>query len=167
MCQLDSFQLFISTIASLVAACTGLYLCWSRDGLPNIIARTNDFASKAWNSDFVTRQVRFDQQPDSLRWVVYEVRIAKSRHKWIAVPGEGERDHGNFLGWPLGGAWTDRIRYDPPVSEGFFLLHPDAPPPSTLFFLVRLRSHSRFRTKQWVNVPSTPTAVRVFRTAIF
>ena len=44
-----------------------------------------------------------------------------------AVPGEEGRnpEGGVVIGYFLGGDWTDRIRYEPPVSKGFVLLPPD------------------------------------------
>ena len=86
------------------------------------------------------------------------MRIAKSRHKWLAVQGKAKTKTTSLTEGPLGyapsGDWTDRIRYDPPVQWGTVLLHPDAPEHPKLLFRVRLRSD--FRTKRKVKVLSVP-----------
>ncbi len=114
----------------------------------------SDNTSEAHNPHLVRRYLSFHMPRDSSswsKWVIDEVRIAKSRHKWIAVPGEDKRNNfGEFEGYALGGAWTDRIRYDPPVDDELFLLHPDAP--KNLIFKFRIRLRSRLRTKRKVDV---------------
>ena len=157
--NLNAFVPLLSGIGTVVAACTGLLIYRSRERSPDIIAKTQqlDLVIKSPSPELVSRTVGFRLLPDPSRWLVYEVRLAKSRHKWLAVPGEEGRnpEGGVVLGYFPGGDWTDRIRYEPPVSTGGVLLHPDAPPYPNLFFLVRLRSHSHFRTKRWVKVSST------------
>ena len=155
--NLDAFLLLISAIGSVVAACTGLLIYRSQERSPDILAKTQqlDLVIKSPSPELVSRTVGFHLPPDSSRWLVYEVRIAKSRHNWLAVPGEKGRnpEGGVVLGYFPDGDWTDRIRYEPPVSTGGVLLHPAAPPYPNLLCLVRLRSH--FRTKRWVKVSST------------
>ena len=158
--NLDSVLRLMTAIGSLVAAGASLLLLYrSRERAPDIIARTQnlELAIKSTSPELVSRTVGFHLPPDPARWLVYEVRLAKSRHNWLAVPGEEGRNHegGVVLGYFRCGDWTDRIRYEPPVSKGLVLLHPDAPPYPTLFFRVRLRSHSYFRTKRRVKVLST------------
>ena len=129
----------------------------ARDELPEIACWVTDDTSIADHPHFFRYYLHFRMplDPSPSKWVVDKVRIAKSRHKWIAVAGEDERDdHGNFLGWPLGGAWTDRIRYDPPVDDKLFLLHPDAP--ENLSFKFRIRLRSRLRKKRTVDVLPMP-----------
>ncbi len=110
--NLDSVLLFITAIGSLVAASVSLLVYRARKGSPDIIAtcRTWGELSQAPDAELVTRTVAFHQPPEHqatwpTRWMVYEVRIAKSRHKWIAVPGEDKRNNfGEFEGYALGGA---------------------------------------------------------------
>ena len=132
-----------------------------RDELPRIPIWVSDHTSEAHNPYLFRRCLHFQMPLDSSpsKWVTDEVRIAKSRHKWIAVPGEAERNNfGEFEGYALGGDWTDRIRYDPPVDDEIFLLHPDAPAPKDLSFKFRIRLRSRLRTKRKVDViPITPS----------
>ena len=134
----------------------------ARDELPKIAAVVDD-TSEAHNPHLVRRSLSFRMPDDSSpwsKWVIDEVRIAKSRHKWLAVPGEAERNNfGKFEGYALGGAWTDRIRYDPPVADELFLLHPDAP--KNLRFKFRIRLRSRLRTKRKVDV--IPTVMTIDR----
>ena len=138
----------------------------ARDELPEISARLSGHTSEAHNSHsqdhnphLFRRHLHFRMPLDSSpsKWETDEVRIAKSRHEWIAVPGEGEwNDFGEFEGYALGGDWTDRLRYDPPVDDEIFLLHPDAP--ENLRFKFRIRLRSRLRTKRKVDViPSPPS----------
>ena len=162
--NLEAVLLFITAIGSLVAASVGLLVYRAQKGSPDILAEYRTWGtSQAPDAEFVTRTVKFhqpaDQPADPLdtrpaRWLVYEVRIAKSRHKWLAVPGKAKRTSltEGHLGYAPGGDWTDRIRYDPPVQWGTVLLHPDAPEHPKLLFRVRLRSD--FRTKRKVKVLS-------------
>ena len=170
---LDNWHPFLTVGLGIATAWLALLQFWARDELPEIARWVTDDTSKADNPHFFRYYLHFrmpldpspsplDPSPSPLdsspsKWVIDKVRIAKSCHKWIAVPGEGKRDdHGNFLGCPLGGAWTDRIRYDPPVDDELFLLHPDAP--KNLRFKFRIRLRSRLRKKRTVDVslPSTP-----------
>ena len=156
--NLDSVLLSITAIASLVAARVSLLVYQAQKGLPDIIAtyRTREKLSQAPDAELVTRTVDFHQPTRPARWLVYEARIAKSRHKWLAVPGEHKQKRIasclEIIGYALGGDWTDRIRYDPPVTAGRVLLHPDAPEHPKLLFRARLRSD--FRTKRKVEVHS-------------
>lgn len=151
--DLPSFVPFITAIgAFLTAVFTGL-LYWGRHGLPEIVAWAHEADHKDHTSDVVGRYVEFRLPTDTSRsnWLVDEVRIAKPRHKWIAVADEAKRnDFGEFIGHSLGGDWTDRIRYCPPVDSETFLLHPDAPKHLRFSFRVRLRH--RFRVKRKVDV---------------
>ena len=160
--NLDSVLLFITAIGSLVAASVSLLVYRAQKGSPDIIASTRETFSQAPDAELVTHMVAFHQPPDQVatwptkpvRWLVYEVRIAKSRHKWLAVQGEEKRNatRTEILGYALGSDWTDCIRYDPPVGGGCVLLHTDAPKHPKLLFRVRLRSD--FRTKRKVKVLS-------------
>ncbi len=149
---MDSLLLLISAIGGAIAAGTGLLLYWSRHGLPNISATALEHTPKAHDSDLVTREVRFRQPTDTSKWLVYEVHISKPRHKWISVLGDPVwNDFGEFTGYHPGD-WADRIRYDPPVADGSFLLHPDAPEHMKFSFRTCLRSRSRIKRKADVYV---------------
>ena len=121
-------------------------------------------ASKAGNSDWVARRVEFylPAKPPRSKWLIDEIRIAKSRYNWLTVPGEGMLIRDKLSEYPKesivyspGGDWTNRIRYDTPVESGNFLLHPDAPKKLTFLFRVCLRY--RPRVKRWVDViPDDP-----------
>ena len=128
--NLEAFLLSITAIASLVAASVSVLVYRAQKGSPDIIAtcRTWGESSQAPDAELVTRTVDFHQPPEHqatwptrpARWMVYEVRIAESRHKWIAVPGKAKRNAPRLeiLGYALDGDWTDRIRYDSPVGGG-------------------------------------------------
>ena len=141
--------------ALLTAVFTGL-LYRGRHEPPAIVTHVRRSNSKAGNSDLEGRYISFYMPPESeqskqSKWLIEEVRIAKHRCKWIAVAGEGQRnDFGEFIGYPLGGDWTNRIRYDPPVYREKLRLHPDAPKHLRFSFRVCLRY--RFRVKRWVHV---------------
>ena len=149
--NLNLVLLSITAIASLVAASVSVLVYRAQKGSPDILAEYGTWrTSQAPDAELVTRTVTFDQPADPLdtrpaRWLVYEVRIAKSRHKWLAVQGKAKTTSGD---------WTDRIRYDPPVQWETVLLHPDAPEHPKLLFRVCLRSD--FRTKRKVKVLSVP-----------
>ena len=89
------------------------------------------------NSDSEALQVNFHLPTDSSKWLVYEVRTDSRQSRWIAKL-QNDRRHG---------PWTNRIPYDPPVSRGSFLLHPDAPKQPSLSFHARLRSDVRIKRK--------------------
>lgn len=144
----------ITAVGVLVTALfTGL-LYRGRHGLPeNIVAQDDRSSSKTSNSDLVHRSVNFylPTKPSLSNWLIDEIRMAGPRHKWIARAGEGQwNESGGFTGYYLGGDWTDRIRYDPPIRSGVFLIHPDAPKHLRFSFRVRLRY--RLRVKRKVDV---------------
>lgn len=152
---MELFLLIISAIGSVIAAITGLLLYWARKGSPDIIATTQELPPQTQDTDLVTRTVRFDQPTEPARWLVYEICIAGACHRWLARPGYTEySESGVSLGYQRVGDWTDRIQYEPPVSQEVVLLHPAAPKHPKLLFRVRLRSD--FRTKRRVKVLSTP-----------
>ena len=145
--------LLISAIGGVVAAYASLLNYFSRNELPDIVARANGAASKAHNSDLTDRTIFFHlpTEPSPSKWMIDEVRIAKSRHKWLALPGEQENDaSGRFLGYHRSGDWMSKVRYDPPIGLGSLLLHPDAPKHLRFRFRVRLRT--RFRIRRRVDV---------------
>ena len=153
--NLNLVLLSITAIASLVAASVSVLVYRAQKGSPDIIAEYRTWGtSQAPDAELVTRTVAFHQQTRPAGWLVSEVRIAKSRHKWLAVQGEEKRNAKGteILGHALGGDWTDRVRYDPPVRAGRVLLHPDAPKHPKLLFRVHLLSD--FRTKRKVEVLS-------------
>lgn len=152
--NLPSFVPFITAIGALLTAVfTGL-LYRGRHELPGITSQVVDYNSyKADNyPDLVGRFVSFYLPTGpARRWLIDEIRITKSHHKWIARAEEGQwQQINNFIGYPLSGDWTDRIKYDPPIKSGDFLLHPDAPKHLRFSFRVCLRY--RFRVKRWVDV---------------
>ena len=115
-----------------------------RHELPEIVAQVIGYEYS------VGHYIRFYQpkEPSPSKWLIDEIRIVDPPHKWIARAGEGQwNDFGEFIGYSLGGDWTNRIRYDPPVDSGEFLPHPDAPKHLCLSFRVRLRSRLRFKRK--------------------
>ncbi len=126
--NLNSVLLFITAIGSLVAASVSLLVYRAQKGSPDIIASTRETFSQAPDAELVTHMVAFHQPPDQVatwptkpvRWLFYEVRIAKSRYKWLAVQGKEKRNatRTEILGYALGSDWTDCIRYDPPVGGG-------------------------------------------------
>ena len=146
----------ITAVGVIATALFTLLLYLERHKLPDIDTYVRRSSSKADNSDLEDRYVVFHLRPESeqskqSKWLIEEVRIAKYRCKWIAVAGEGQRNNfGEFIGYPLGGDWTNRIRYDPPVYKGSLRLHPDTPRHLRFSFRVCLRY--RFRVKRWVHV---------------
>ncbi len=123
----------------------GLVRFRERHGQPDIRAQTFGRPKKSAspNSDSEALQVNFHQPTDSSKWLVYEVRTDSRQSRWIAVL-QGDRREGS---------WTNRIRYDPPVNRGSFLLHPDVSKQPRLSFHACLKSHVRIKRK--VNIIPT------------
>lgn len=153
-------MLLISALgAFLTALFTGL-LFWTRHELPDIVAKIRRAKSGSGEPDLVTRYAEFNLEFDMGRatyeqqrskWVVDEICIVGSPHKWLALAGPPRLgDKGQMHGYRLGGAWTDTIRYYPPVPRAVFLIHPAAPAPLILSFRVRLRF--RLSVKRRVDV---------------
>ena len=161
-----NWHTFLTVGLAIATVLLGYFNLRARVELPEIAAWVSGNTSEAHNSHpeahnphLFRRYLHFRMPLDSSpsKWVIDKVRIAKSRYKWIAVPGEAEMNNfGEFEGYALGSDWTDRIRYDPPVDDELFLLHPDAP--KNLRFKFRIHLRSRLRTKRKVDViPSTPS----------
>ena len=179
MGQYEIILLLISAFGAILTALfTGL-LSWERHELPALgiesgtrtpspKAGSSDWKvvkpdSKAGSSDWVGRRVDFylPGKPEQSKWLIDEIRIAKPRQKFIAEPGEsmmvakkvGKDIHEHVVYSP-GSDWTNRIRYDPPVTSGMFLVHSDAPEYPRFSFHIRLRYRSRIKRKMDVTLPA-------------
>ena len=175
--QYEVILLLISAFGVILTALfTGL-ISWERHELPalgieageirpNSKAGSSDWQvvkpnSKAGSSDWVGRRVDFylPGKPAQSKWLIDEIRVTKPRRKLIAEPGEammvadklGKDIHGRMVYSP-GSDWTNRIRYDPPVTAGKFLIHPDAPEHPRFSFRIRLRYRSRIKRKMDVTL---------------
>ena len=101
------------------------------------------------------REVCFKQPDDPSVWLVCDVSISRNRYKWLSKLGDPVRnDFGEFIGYYRNGNWTNRIKYDPPVSNMSFLLHTDAPDYLWLSFRTILMAHPRIKRR--VRVLVTP-----------
>ena len=163
---MEHYLLLISAIGSCIAALTGLLILRSRYGLPRIQAhvlpriqvgtREDDpDRSKDTDQEVHRREVCFKQPDDPSVWLVCDVSISRNRYKWLSKLGDPVRnDFGEFIGYYRNGNWTNRIKYDPPVSNMSFLLHTDAPDYLWLSFRTILMAHPRIKRR--VRVLVTP-----------
>ena len=118
----------------------------TREKSPDIIVETQKPTKSG------TRIVRFHMTTN--KWMIYEVRSAKSYDNWMAVPGKTVRDDkGAVIAHHPSGPWRDRIQCNQLVPGDTVLLHPDAPEYPALLFRVHLRSRPSTRRK--VKVVST------------
>lgn len=144
----ETFLLATAAVSGTIAALAGLLNLRTRYELPIISARRIEYASDSRNSSIQHREVTFEQPARPSLWLVHEVSIPKCHHRWLAKVGDDVRnDYGESVGFRLSGDWINRIRFTPPVNNGHFLLHPDAPPNLRFSFKVVLRSRPNIKRR--------------------
>ena len=118
----------IAAVGSVVAAVTTLLSRRERFELPVILVRVIEYHSQSHDAELMSRIVAVEQPTKPPVWLVYEVRLKKGRHKWLAQIGDGvPDDYGQLVAYRRKSNWTHSIIVDPPASHGKFLLHPTAP----------------------------------------
>ena len=145
MIPLESILLVFTAITSCIAAVTGILKLRRNIELPAIAART---INRPENSELESREIQFEQLTNPSVWIVNEVRTSTFGRRWLCKIGEPVRNSiGMFIGYKLESEWVSRLTFDPPVQDGGFLLHPEAPEKLTLSFTVALRGRPRVRRR--------------------
>lgn len=130
-----------------MAAITGLLNLRKRYKLPNIRVKQIDNDPPDRDPGVHRRVIRFEHASGSPEWLISEVWISRTFHRWLSLPGEPERnDYGEFEGY-RGANWTRRIKYISPVEDGILLLHPEAPAHLQLSLSVVLSANYRVRRR--------------------
>ena len=80
------------------------------------------------------------------KWLVRKVYIRDMRGPCLSGPGEEVRG-GEVLGYHPRTPWQRSFVFDPPVSDGVVLLHPDVPTHFSLSLSVSLRTQPRVRRR--------------------
>ena len=115
--------------------------------LPVLLARVIGNDSKPHDTGLLSRRVVLEQPTEPPVWLVYQVKLNKSRDKCLAEIGEGVRDeYGEFLGYRRQSDWTNSIMVNPPAGHIEFLLHPNAS--ASLCFSVGLVLRGKPSTKR-------------------
>ena len=141
----DRVLLLIAAVSSLVAMATGLLKLRKQVEEPVIVAKTLNLSQ---SPELLNRMVEFKQLSDASAWVVDEIRISRLGKKWIGTDGEPVRNpYGEFVGYEMVSNWERRLTFNPPVRNGSFLLHPEAPKGLTISFRVVLRGQPGVRRR--------------------
>ena len=140
---IKTLLLIVAAISSFVAAVVGVLHFLSRHGNPTVIAKIREYKIESVHQQ---RVIRFHQPSDPSDWLVTKVKVRQSPRKSFAkIRKTVLSDTGDIVNFELDGDWGNEIIFNPPISEGKLLLHPDAPEPSRLWFDTALRSRPRIR----------------------
>ena len=86
----------------------------------------------------------FTLEPGS-KWLITGMRLKGRWRRHLAkVNGYVKDNHGEFVRYKTG-PWKRRLRFDPPVDDGFVMIHRDAPDSFLICFEVCLRSSTSAR----------------------
>ena len=146
MISLEIILLVFTAITSLIAAVTGVLRLRRHVELPAISAKT---VNRSESTDLLNREIQFKQLTNPSIWVVNEVKTSTFGEKWMCITSDPVwNDYGEFLGYRQESAeWSRCLKFNPPIRDGEFLLHPDAPHELILSFKVALRGQSRIKRK--------------------
>ena len=90
--------------------------------------------------------VTFKLEAGTDRWRVTRVRLQSVWRRHLTQDGRPlNTGDGQIEGYRVDGPWQRCLRYHPPVSDGIFGRHPQAPRLRNVLFTVVLRSNPRVR----------------------
>ena len=141
--SVNTILLIVTAIGSIIAAVASILGLRKQYELPIIHVRDS---TVSWTSEgTIGRYVEFRQPTEPPQWLVHQVKI---RQEWIAKTGDQVRDNfGSLLGFRQGSDWKNRLVFNPPVANGYFVLHVDAPQHLKYSFDVVLRNQVGVRRR--------------------
>ena len=141
--SINTILLIVTAIGSVVAAIASILGLRKQYELPIFQVRDS---TVLWDSEgTVGRYVEFRQPVELPEWLVQQVKI---RQEWIARAGDQVRDDfGGVLGFRQASDWERKLVFDPPVANGYFVLHIDAPKHLKYSFDVVLRNQVGVRRR--------------------
>ena len=140
---INTILLIVTAIGSIIAAVASILGLRKQYKLPIIHVKDN---TVSWTSEgAIGRYVEFRQPAEPPKWLVHQVKV---RQEWIARTGDPVRDSfGSVLGFRQGSDWKKRLVFNPPVANGYFVLHVDAPQHLKYSFDVVLRNQVGVRRR--------------------
>ncbi len=125
----------IGGVGGIVAAIFAILGYRSRHDVPDFLPEVREYSN--------CRHVNIQQRDEGHWWLIYSVRLARKRGKWIAGVGKPLRDaSGQAVGYSPDGEWCKRITYAQPSGSQRLLVHPKAEGPLVLWLTVRLQANT-------------------------